>query len=635
MDKVKILIVEDEKIVALDMRKQLEKSGYEVCGIYSSGEETLSRFESISPDLVLMDIQLQGKMDGVDTAGKIKKRFNTPVIFLTAYADEKTVERAKIMEPFGYITKPFEERALRTTIEMALYKSSIDKKLVESEEKYRSFFEEDLSGDCIFTADGMLEDCNNAFIKLLQYPDRKTALAANVNNFFPDKETKKEFWNSLKEHQTVRLQEYRLRTFSGGIITVLANVIGSFRDGRLEEGKGYLIDITKRKELEEQLRHAQKMEAVGRLAGGVAHDFNNILTVLLGYSAVLQEKRGTGEDIQADIDNIKSSIQRAVKLTKQLLLFSRKDVLHPRIIDANVLIHDLTKMLHRLIPENIRLQFFLDADNPSVFIDPGQLEQVLINLVVNAKDAIEGGGRITINTENVDIEQERSAANGIIPPGNYAAVSVSDTGSGIKSEHFEKIFEPFFTTKPKGEGTGLGLSTVYGIINQNKGYLDVQSRIGKGTEFSLYFREMGSTEIERKETEQTDEIFADGETILIVEDDENVRGITSSMLRRKGYNVLEAKNGGEAILLCEIHKNNIDLLLTDYVLPIVKGDEIARRLSKMIPNLPVVFMTADPEFEAAGFGNSGSKAAVVKKPFEIQELSTAIQKTLHNEESVV
>jgi two-component system, cell cycle sensor histidine kinase and response regulator CckA len=635
MDKVKVLIVEDEKIVALDMRKQLEKSGYEVCGMYSSGEEALSRFENSSPDLVLMDIQLQGKMDGVDTAGEIKKRYNTPVIFLTAYADEKTVDRAKIMEPFGYITKPFEERALRTTIEMALYKSSIDKKLVESEEKYRSFFEEDLSGDFIFTAEGMLEDCNNAFIKLLQYPDRTTALATNVNSFFPDEKTKKEFWDSLKERQTVKLQEYRLRTFIGGIVTVLANVIGSFHRGRLEEGKGYLIDITKRKELEEQLRHAQKMEAVGRLAGGVAHDFNNILTVLLGYSAVLQEKRETGEDIQGDIDNIKSSIQRAVKLTKQLLLFSRKEVLRPQIVNANALIHDLTKMLHRLLPENIRLQFFLDADNPSVFIDPGQLEQVLINLVVNAKDAIDGEGRITINTENVNVEQERSAANGIVPPGNYAAVSVSDTGSGIKAEHLEKIFEPFFTTKPKGEGTGLGLSTVYGIVNQNKGYLDVQSRVGKGTEFILFFREMGITETTRKETEQAEEIPAAGETILIVEDDENVRGITSSMLRRKGYNVLEAKNGGEAILLCEIHKNNIDLLLTDYVLPIVKGDEIARRLLKMIPNLLIVFMTADPDFEAGGFRDGAREAAVVKKPFEIQELSKAIQMTLHNDKSVV
>lgn len=630
MGSTKILIVEDEKIVALDIQKQLEKSGYEVCGIFGSGEETLHTFDDLNPDIVLMDIQLQGKMDGVETAAKIKETYHTPVIFLTAYADDNTLDRAKIIEPFGYITKPFEERALRTTIEMALYKSAMDKKLLDSEEKYRRFFEEDLSGDFIFNPEGGLEDCNNAFITLLGFPDKQTALSTDINSFFIDTETRVKFWSDLRSKQTVRLNEYRLETFKGEVVTVLANVIGSFRDGELFQGKGYFLDITHRKELEEQLRHAQKMEAIGRLAGGVAHDFNNILTVLLGYSTVLQEKQGTAEDTQSDIDNMKSAIRRAVKLTKQLLLFSRKEVLHPQTVDVNILTKDLTKMLGRLISENITIQFFLNAENPFIYIDPGQLEQVLINLVVNSKDAMEHGGRIVITTENLRLEQEQSAANGILPAGDYVAIAVGDTGNGIDNENLAKIFEPFFTTKPKGEGTGLGLSTVYGIVNQNKGFIDVKSTPGKGTEFTLYFSEQKQGAAQKAEGKPLDDVQAQGETILVVEDDENVRRITCTMLQRKGYSVLEAKNGGEAILLCEKNNNKIDLLLTDYILPIINGDELALRLAKTVSNLKIIFMTADPEFQSNGISIDDTRIPIVRKPFEIRDLNSIIRRTLHN-----
>jgi two-component system, cell cycle sensor histidine kinase and response regulator CckA len=628
MAKTSVLIVEDEKIVALDIRKQLEKSGYRVCGVYGSGEEALEFCESASPDIVLMDIQLQGKMDGVATAKEMRAVYEVPVIFLTAYADDATIERAKFIEPFGYLPKPFDEKSLRTTIEMALYKSKIDRELQKSEEKYRSFFEEDLSGDFICGPDGKILDCNTAFKELFKFPAKNEALNADINAYFPDKKAKDNFWDLLKKQKKVKLKELQFRTCTGELITVLANIIATVRDGAINEVKGYFIDETARKELEEQLRHAQKMEAIGRLAGGVAHDFNNILTVMLGYTSVLRDKVEEGEELSGEIESLKSSIKRAVKLTKQLLLFSRREVLNPQVLDINNLTLNLEKMLGRLISEHITLKVYLDANNPFIFIDPGQMEQVLINLVVNARDAMHEGGRVTIHTENVTIDEPETAVNGIIKPGKYVKISVEDTGHGIDQENVRKIFEPFFTTKPQEEGTGLGLATVYGIVNQSEGFIKITTKIGKGTMFSLFFTERKQEEQVPARPVEAEDNRAAGETVLIVEDDENVRNVTGDILRRKGYTILEAKNGGEAILICEKSKESIDLVLSDYVLPFLNGDEMAERLLQIIPELKFVFMSANLNLENEIRLLGGEPVRVLRKPFEAEELAGTVRKTL-------
>ncbi len=628
MDRTSVLIVEDEKIVALDIRKQLEKSGYHVCGVYGSGEEALASFESADPDIVLMDIQLQGKMDGVATAKEMRSLYEVPVIFLTAYADEATVERAKFIEPFGYLPKPFDEKSLRTTIEMALYKSKIDRKLQKSEERYRSFFEEDLSGDFICGPDGKILDCNTAFKDLFKFPSKEEVYGADINTYFPDKKVRDKFWNSLKKQKKFQLRELQFRTHTNELITVLANVIATFKDGEITEVKGYFIDETTRKELEEQLRHAQKMEAVGRLAGGVAHDFNNILTVMLGYTSVLRDKAEDGETLSGEIDNLKASIKRAVKLTKQLLLFSRREVLNPQVLDINNLTSNLEKMLRRLLSEHINLKVYLDAENPYIFIDPGQLEQILINLVVNARDAMHEGGRITIQTKNVTIDEQTTAVNGVIMPGKYVKISVEDTGHGIEHENVQKIFEPFFTTKPQEEGTGLGLATVYGIVNQSEGFIRVTTELGKGTAFSLFFTERKHEDQAPEKPREVEDNRASGETVLIVEDDENVRSVTCDILRRKGYSILEAKNGGEALLICEKSKESIDLVLSDYILPFLNGDEMAERLLQIIPQLKFVFMSANLNLENEIHSFTQQPVRVLRKPFEVDELADVVRKTL-------
>lgn len=628
MKDARILIVEDEKIVALDIQNQLKSAGYAVCGVFGSGEEAIADIEETDPHLVLMDIQLQGEMDGVQAAGIIRDRYRIPVVFLTAFADTVTIDRAKIIEPFGYITKPFDERSLRTTIEMALYKSSMDKKLQLSEEKYREFFEEDLSGDFICDGEGNLQDCNSAFVRMFGFADRDKALAVNLNDLFPGPEERTHFWKNIGLHGKLSLSEIKFLSPSKGRISVLANLIAHFENGRISQVKGYLIDITERKVLEEQLKHSQKMEAVGRLAGGVAHDFNNILTVILGYVTMIREKSQADEDIEVDIQSLKGAVHRAVKLTKQLLVFSRREVMKPQTVNINTLIQNIEKMISRLISEEINMQFFLDADEPLVFIDPGQLEQVLVNLSVNARDAMPEGGRLVVLTEKRTIIEPETAVNGVIPPGNYVVIRVSDNGMGINSDYLTNIFEPFFTTKENEQGTGLGLSMVYGIVDQSGGYIKVGTEIGKGTNFTIL---LPSKEGEEDVAEAA--VFEAGkvegsERILIVEDEDNLRRLTGRILRRKGYYVLEAKNGGEALLICEKTKEPIDLLLTDFTLPFINGDELALRIRSGLPDIRVIMMSGNPQIEDIPLTEKDGVYAFLQKPFDIDTLYTTVRMVL-------
>jgi signal transduction histidine kinase len=273
---------------------------------------------------------------------------------------------------------------------------------------------------------------------------------------------------------------------------MLTNVVSIYGEGESFKGiKGYLFDITESKRLERQLRQSQKMEAIGRLAGGVAHDFNNILTVIMGYTAMIAEKIADDEPIDNDLEGIKKASRKATNLTRQLLAFSRSQILNPENIDINDLIKDTEKMLSRLITEDISVSYYLEATHANAFVDPGQVEQVLMNLAVNARDAMPGGGKLIIETRNVTFEEERSLMTGVIQPGTYICLSVRDTGTGMTKETLSNIFEPFYTTKPAEKGTGLGLSTVYGIVKQHDGYINVDSSPGKGSAFYVYFRIAG------------------------------------------------------------------------------------------------------------------------------------------------
>ncbi len=387
----------------------------------------------------------------------------------------------------------------------------------------------------------------------------------------------------------------------------------------------HALDVTRR--TEEKFRQSQKMEAVGRLAGGIAHDFNNLLTVILGNCEALAE-RLEHDPLREEVESIEQASQRAATLTRQLLAFSRKQVLEPRVLNLNTVLLSLETMFRRLLGEDIVLAFLLHSAPYKCLLDPGQMEQVVLNLVVNARDAMPDGGRLTIETANVVLDDTYVRQHPEATIGPHLMLSVSDTGTGMSRDVQAHLFEPFFTTKPKGRGTGLGLSTVYGIVKQSGGTVWVYSEPGQGSTFKLYFPETTGPEQHPPRRVMSAGEYAGTETILLVEDDSHVRATIASMLRRVGYRIIEATNGGEALLICEDMSNEIDVLLTDIVMPKMNGRQLAERLRVVRPSLRVVFMSGYTENVVVHHGVVDSGVDFLQKPLVSDALLPKIREVL-------
>lgn len=631
MSQLKVQIVEDEGVVALDIRRHLEAFGYRVTGSYASGEEAIANFEAEDPDLVLMDIRLQGQMDGIEAAQIVREQFRVPVIILTAYADEKTIERAKFIEPFGYIIKPFEERELRTNIEMALFRHKLETRLQESEERYRRFFQEDLSADFVADSQGVLLACNRSFVEYFGFASPEEVEGTLLDNRFPDAKHAADFWRQLKQNNRLVLHELDLLRADGTKLNLLANVVAdSDENGRITEVKGYLIDISKRKNLEQQLRQAQKLEAIGRLAGGVAHDFNNILTVILGYSTIVQEKLQNGEvAIENEVTGIKDAANRASTLTRQLLAFSRRQILKPKQVHLNELIKNLEKMMRRLVTEEIGMYLDLSAGPDTVWVDPGQIEQVLMNLIVNARDAMPGGGRISIRTLNYKVTSVEPSPMGEIPPGQYVCAAVRDTGVGIEPHMLKMIFEPFFTTKSEEKGTGLGLSTVYGIIKQSSGFLQIESEMGKGSTFWILLPVSHNKSEAPKSSRGVEQSYTGNERILVVEDEESLRNLVERILKLYGYTVVLADGAEQALKLLEANETEFDLLVTDLVMPRMGGEELAQHFAEQSPFTKTVYMSGYPhKHTSEGSAVESDSTPFISKPFTPEEFVRVVREVL-------
>lgn len=383
------------------------------------------------------------------------------------------------------------------------------------------------------------------------------------------------------------------------------------------------------KQLEDRLRQAHKMEAVGRLAGGVAHDFNNLLTVIRGNSDLLLDLGGTDGLQHKYVEQIQKAAGRAVSMTRQLLAFSRMQVLQPRVLDLNSTISEMNKMIPRLIGEHIELNFIPEPQLSSVLADPGQIEQVFLNLAVNARDAMPNGGKLTVRTANIQMSAGEASKRPPMPAGDYVLLSVSDTGHGMDAKTKARIFEPFFTTKEVGKGTGLGLATVYGIVKQSGGFIWVESATGKGATFEIYLPRTGKqgagVETERK----SNEIPGGSETILVVEDETGVRELASEFLKAGGYTVLEASDGAEALRVATSCGRRIDLLLTDMVMPRMSGTKLAEQLWKKWPDLSIVFMTGYAEFSAKKREDFTHEADVLQKPFSRSTLLEMVRKAVN------
>jgi two-component system, cell cycle sensor histidine kinase and response regulator CckA len=392
---------------------------------------------------------------------------------------------------------------------------------------------------------------------------------------------------------------------------------------------------------EEQLRQAQKMEAVGRLAGGVAHDFNNLLSIILSYAELAIADLGPGHPVLADIEEIRTAGKRATNLTRQLLAFSRRQVLQPKRVDLNEIVAGTGKMLGRLLGEDVDITTVTAPHLALVEVDSGQIEQVLMNLAVNARDAMPGGGRLTIRTESASLDERFAAEHVGTKPGPHVALSIHDTGSGMDEATKARVFEPFFTTKEVGQGTGLGLSTVLGIVQQSGGSIFVESEVGHGTTFTIYLPGVAAAAgaaaagaagagqpSDPPSPPERQGALLGSETILLVEDEERLRLVTSTVLRRYGYKVLEAQSGGDALVLCEQHRGTIHLLLTDVIMPRMSGKQLAERLSPTRPAMLVLYMSGYTDGVIARQGVLEPGTAFLQKPITPEVLARKVREVL-------
>ncbi len=942
MADVQILIVEDDLIVAQSIKNHLLSLGYRVPAMVTDGETAISKTEELQPDLILMDIKLPGEMDGVAAAQQIKANFDLPVIYLTAYADEETLERAKITEPFGYILKPFGIKDLHSTLEMALYKYRTDKKtghlnrvlrairnvnqlithekdrkkllsktcacLIEtrgyhsawiigtdesgqitaaaqaglfassaeflqkleqgerptcwqdvlqqpeimsletrldhcdecmirecnsewgrliarlehnervyglmavslppewstdaeerslfaelagdiafalhtineeeqllaaeqalrrSEERYRQLLES--VTDYIYTVqitegvatdtfhgpgcqavtgyppeafqrnpylwyemihpndrekvnnqldrliagekvpalehriiqksnnvrwvrntpvpkynnegriigyDGLIADIterklaeeqakqsrdhlhsifkaapvgigmvidrtfcmvNERLIHMLGY-SREELIGQNARLIYPTGEAYQQVghikYDQIEKHG-IGTVETQFKTKEGNIIDVLLSS-SPIDPHNLSQGVTFTaLDITGRKQaeaereqLKDQLLQVQKMEAIGRLTGGIAHDFNNLLTAMNGFTELAQHRLLPDDPVQEMLKHVLDSGQRAADLVRQLLAFSRKQIIEPQTVDLNKLIANLNPMLQRMIGEDIYIHANIAPDLWPTKVDPLQIEQTIINLAVNARDAMPQGGRLSLTTANKTLNQDDLADHPDIEPGDYVLLSVHDTGVGIAPEMVTNIFEPFFTTKEKGKGTGLGLAMVYGIVKQNGGDIWVESKPEQGTTFQIYLPRTQEALQTSPETITLEKTPGGSETILLVEDDDRVRDLTRQILENQGYTVLDTNHASEALHLAAHYSHPIHLLLTDVVMPDINGKELAKKITPLRPDLKIIFISGYPDETIARHGVVEKGVIFLQKPFTPTRLTQIVRTTL-------
>jgi len=503
--------------------------------------------------------------------------------------------------------------------------------LRRSELNFRSLVTNAPYGICRCDSTGKILDANPAFSEMLGYPSANDLIGQHIFSLYADTDQ----WFGLADYLRASAPfkgltaEWKRQNDTTTVVRVSGRSVANGGEGVVFEL--FAEDVTERRALEQQLRQSQKMEAVGRLAGGIAHDFNNLLMVILGYSEFLLERLGAEPHLRGPAQEISSAAERASSLTRQLLAFSRKQMLAPRIVNLNDVATENIKMLTRMIGEDIDLVMVPSPGLWPIRADAGQIDQVIMNLAVNARDAMPSGGKLTIETSNVTLDDDYARVHAPLRPGDYVMIAISDTGAGMDSETQSHIFEPFFTTKGT-KGTGLGLSTVYGIVKQSGGYIWVYSELGRGTTFKIYlprvasFGETAAAQVAA--TAETRKVEPGTETILLVEDEANLRYLARQYLEKQGYKVIEAADGAVAMQIAVAHEATIHLLLTDVIMPGMNGRELAQRISEIRPNVKILYMSGYTENVIGHNGMLDDGIRLLQKPFNLRDLKSKVREVL-------
>ncbi|HKQ68357.1 MAG TPA: response regulator [Polyangiaceae bacterium] len=638
---LRVLLVEDSEDDAVLLQRELDRGGFDVTiERVQTAEAMNAALDKSTWDVVLSDFVMP-RFTGPEAFKVLEARgIDVPFIIVSGTVGEDAAVMAMRVGANDYFLKgnltrlvPAIEREVRESLGRQARRRA-EEALRHSEERYRALFEGSPLPKWIFDRETLefltvnqaayehYGYCRDEFAALtladIHHPEELPAFLASLDE--PQKETDLVTWRHQKKDGSTITVELKTHPFE------------------MNQKRGELVivnDITRRKRAEdglrrmqEQLRQAQKLDAIGSLAGGVAHDFNNILSVILSYTSLILEGLKPGDPLSTDLEEVKRAGERGAELTRQLLAFSRQQILQPRIVDLNQVVLGMERMLRRVLGEDVELSILPMHRLGKVRADPGRIEQIVMNLVVNARDSMPKGGKVSIETNNAVLDEAYVAEHHGVAAGRYVMLAVTDTGSGMDMATRDRVFEPFFTTKEKGSGTGLGLSTVFGIVKQSDGHIWVYSEPGKGTTFKIYFPEADGAQAISPSSPPAPATIYGTETILLVEDEEQVRGIMKTILRRLGYNVIEAQNGGEAFLICEKYTAKIHLLVTDVIMPRMSGRELADRLAPLRPEMKVLYVSGYTQTSVVHHGVLDSGVAFAQKPITPDGLGRRVREVL-------
>ncbi|HEY3927087.1 MAG TPA: response regulator [Candidatus Koribacter sp.] len=489
---------------------------------------------------------------------------------------------------------------------------------------YEAAFRASLDGILIADEHMRYVDVNDAACEIIGR-SREEVIGKEVGSFVEFEEDAKKLWEKAQRTGSLRAEITLLKPDGDRRQIEFAGVVN------VQSGLHMILirDLTHRKRLDEQIRNASKMEAVGRLAGGVAHDFNNLLMVITSYTELMLDAMADSDPLRKKAQEVLKASARAASLTRQLLAFSRKQVLDPQIHDINILLREMSKLLARVLGEDVRLQLELSDDLGRVYADRGQIEQVMMHLAVNARDVMPEGGHLTIRTSNAEFDSSFARLPGSPPPGKYVLISVEDTGTGMSKDVLAHLFEPFFSTKGIGKGLGLGLAAVYGIVKQSGGFIWAESELGKGTRFNLYFPRVSKPSLEQQDGSMTAFLPETRDVVvLLVEDEEALREAAADFLQTRGYRVMAARDGAEALSMASKFAEKIDVLITDLVMPGISGRALAMELVKIHPETRIMYMSGYHDAAVLESAAMDHTAAFLRKPFRLDALTTKIREVL-------